>query len=455
MEIYFNQDAFHRYMTTGVIEEDGDAGFEEKMLDGLDSPFFLPFLMRITDRKKEYCYDITGLTDLETYIKSGRVDSECLRMIISSLLSVFDAAAAYLLDIDSILLEPGCVYLDKDRSRLLFAYVPGSKEKCRDGLRQVAQMVLSAVDYRQNAAVLMAYDFYRIVSQTDFSVNMLRDIGHVRTEDEPEPQEEEEGEQEVQAGGESPSYYEEPDHEIPAADPEPVKKKEASKGRWDVFLPAAAALAYGFLIILLYKGGILGSAARAAGIRTRYLALALLAAGGAAAFFLARGQRKKDEEETVPGEENYDEAEFDPAPEREEGGENRIFTYEDFSLDRSDETVFLGASGETTVLGQDPSLHFPKLISLDREKTGDLVFVKLPAVIGARRPGAQVLIGLPGISRTHALLEADKGRFLISDLGSTNGTYLNGEKLVPDRRYDLKEGDQLQLANAAYTFRER
>ena len=52
MEIYFNQDAFHRYMTTGVIEEDGDAGFEEKMLDGLDSPFFLPFLMRITDRKK-------------------------------------------------------------------------------------------------------------------------------------------------------------------------------------------------------------------------------------------------------------------------------------------------------------------------------------------------------------------------------------------------------------------
>jgi CheY-like chemotaxis protein len=52
-----------------------------------------------------------------------------------------------------------------------------------------------------------------------------------------------------------------------------------------------------------------------------------------------------------------------------------------------------------------------------------------------------------GISRSHAVLMWWHGTLHISDNGSANGTYLNGQRLEKDRPYMLRHGDRLQLAN--------
>lgn len=50
-----------------------------------------------------------------------------------------------------------------------------------------------------------------------------------------------------------------------------------------------------------------------------------------------------------------------------------------------------------------------------------------------------------GVSREHAALIPTPEGLLISDLGSTNGTWINGEFLEPGYRHILAPGDQIEL----------
>ncbi|TQV64566.1 MAG: FHA domain-containing protein [Sulfurovum sp.] len=43
--------------------------------------------------------------------------------------------------------------------------------------------------------------------------------------------------------------------------------------------------------------------------------------------------------------------------------------------------------------------------------------------------------------------------FYITDLDSTNGTYINGERLVANTPTNLNVGDELTIANAQFKYR--
>ena len=59
----------------------------------------------------------------------------------------------------------------------------------------------------------------------------------------------------------------------------------------------------------------------------------------------------------------------------------------------------------------------------------------------------------PYISREHAAVICTNNKYLLSDKGSANGTYLNGEKVTPGLYYKLKKGDRISLGHRALTLR--
>src|SRR5262249_31789157 len=65
-------------------------------------------------------------------------------------------------------------------------------------------------------------------------------------------------------------------------------------------------------------------------------------------------------------------------------------------------------------------------------------------VIG-RSSDAAIRLADDGISRTHARIECTPGGTYIQDLGSANGTFVNGEA-VAERRL-LRDGDKVQLGS--------
>lgn len=66
-------------------------------------------------------------------------------------------------------------------------------------------------------------------------------------------------------------------------------------------------------------------------------------------------------------------------------------------------------------------------------------------VIGRGR-GADIVIAEPTMSRAHAAIGYDGESFFVQDLGSTNGTRVNGSR---EQKSALKDGDEVQLGKLA------
>lgn len=50
-----------------------------------------------------------------------------------------------------------------------------------------------------------------------------------------------------------------------------------------------------------------------------------------------------------------------------------------------------------------------------------------------------------GVSRIHAAIERSDDVLTLVDMGSSNGTHLNGQRLVPDQPRVLRDGDEIRL----------
>jgi len=58
------------------------------------------------------------------------------------------------------------------------------------------------------------------------------------------------------------------------------------------------------------------------------------------------------------------------------------------------------------------------------------------------------------VSRRHARISVRDGNYLIEDLGSTNGTFINrGRRLAPGDRHPLKDGDEIIVGKTFLRFR--
>jgi len=85
---------------------------------------------------------------------------------------------------------------------------------------------------------------------------------------------------------------------------------------------------------------------------------------------------------------------------------------------------------------------------------------------------ADTLIGRPGgaqpvdldlsfydadgfVSRNHARVAVNQRRYAITDLDSANGTFVNGEQLVPNVPRLLRDGDRIRLGRIVLHFRIR
>ncbi|HVU18723.1 MAG TPA: FHA domain-containing protein [Candidatus Didemnitutus sp.] len=69
-----------------------------------------------------------------------------------------------------------------------------------------------------------------------------------------------------------------------------------------------------------------------------------------------------------------------------------------------------------------------------------------------RTEGNEIINPDTRISRRHAVIQRQGQRFVLVDLGSTNGTYLNDTRIFTARK--LRDGDVILLGSLRYTFRQ-
>jgi len=86
---------------------------------------------------------------------------------------------------------------------------------------------------------------------------------------------------------------------------------------------------------------------------------------------------------------------------------------------------------------------------LDGPDLGLEFTMNLPKIVIGRR-GVDINLNDRLVSRQHLSIEASGGRYLLKDLGSTNGTFLNGS---PVSMEFLKHGAEIQIGSTLIRFR--
>lgn len=93
-------------------------------------------------------------------------------------------------------------------------------------------------------------------------------------------------------------------------------------------------------------------------------------------------------------------------------------------------------------------LNVPHLV----DPLGEVIPLTEPPVILGRAADCDVVIADRRASRCHAEVRREEEGFILRDLGSTNGTWLNGRRLsIPTL---LRDGDVIEIAGACFAFRD-
>jgi diguanylate cyclase (GGDEF)-like protein len=94
------------------------------------------------------------------------------------------------------------------------------------------------------------------------------------------------------------------------------------------------------------------------------------------------------------------------------------------------------------------------LIVLAGVSVGEMYHLEGEKVVIGRGGQADIQVVDEGISRRHALIEHHSGTMRIRDLGSTNGTFCNGERV---NEHTLADGDKIQVGSMTilkFTFHD-
>ena len=72
-----------------------------------------------------------------------------------------------------------------------------------------------------------------------------------------------------------------------------------------------------------------------------------------------------------------------------------------------------------------------------------------------RDPDNDLVLITKTVSRQHARLVFNGGRWLLEDRGSVNGTLLNGHRIQPGAQLPLRHADRIELGSQTIIFNQR
>lgn len=111
-------------------------------------------------------------------------------------------------------------------------------------------------------------------------------------------------------------------------------------------------------------------------------------------------------------------------------------------------------NNEATVAGSVTLVPYFK-ISYPNSTDDEVLKLEGHLWVAGRDPGCEIPIDSPHISRKHFELARTKEGFFVTDLGSSNGTKLNGNRIPPHEPTRLDSGDELRVMNVVMVFEIR
>lgn len=111
-----------------------------------------------------------------------------------------------------------------------------------------------------------------------------------------------------------------------------------------------------------------------------------------------------------------------------------------------EESAEPGRTGETVCLKR----SFGLVLRSENSAYSSMEIIRDPFLIGKKKDAVDGWIKARGISRIHGKITREEGGYYLTDLNSTNGTFLNGGRLEVNEKARIRQGDLVGFADAKY-----
>lgn len=116
-------------------------------------------------------------------------------------------------------------------------------------------------------------------------------------------------------------------------------------------------------------------------------------------------------------------------------------------LDDAEDSLITSGSGVTDVQTGPPAV----LISLDSPLGNQRIPLMKTVIRIGRDPGSDIHLPMDTVSSNHAELHLEKGTYVLLDLNSANGTFVDDHRI---RRHELQTGELVRFDQAAFRYEE-
>ncbi|MGN0243845.1 MAG: DUF6382 domain-containing protein [Lachnospiraceae bacterium] len=435
------REEMNHYLTVWEVESKNQSrkcDMELQMLRYNDISFLLPMTVQELDGEQKFRYSLNQLLDLKTFFDNQMMALEEIKDILQQLLEIVDEMRPYMLSTDSLLLEPEYVFIQPDTRQLRMCYVPGYEGDCIDGFARIIEFFMNRMNHKDESAVVFVYGLYRMTKEEYFSLEQVKswmndtksekqsdwNVSTIQPEEEhvisekmerkkPERKEPlQSGNMESYSGKKQPepSYWEmvSKQEEVHTN----IKLGLIQKLRIPCIILTGCLAGYSFFGVL-------------SGVASNQLILRCILTIVMAGIYGILMKLIKNTREDL---------EFEKVREKPKA-----------------------TSEATTVLFQEPEKKTKKvhLVPIKGRNSPGTAIDKKTTILGSLQDAVDVYLSDSTVSRIHASIEEEEGEYYITDLQSTNGTWVNGKKLASRSPFLLRNKDHIELGRVEYEFQSQ
>ncbi len=458
-KIQYEQENNMRYMKMEFCNITEEAEYEIKMLMSNKISIFLPISIKTINNKNIYFYDVTSKQQFCKIYEFNKLQMKDVALILNSLEAMAQIVNNYMLNLDSVMVTPDMLFLDLTNKKLMFTYVPicdGIETELNGSpsfdkyIKELFDFIIEHFDHEYDKkSVVKIYHIYQKVIQHEYNIIKISDL--LYEQEDVSIQDNEisiDDEQKEIVIKEIPQEIIE--DEVECKNKSLINIISIIKGITVLlFVLNVAKILAPEIIPLPYEGMI--PIVICVCLTALLLALSKIPKDA----FIKLNKRNIKQPFTISPDIKCDSIDNNimdntACNAKSEFKNDFIDNFVDDSVNRDNSQDI-----EHTMLLSDYFEKSNKSKNIKMTYCGDddledIYIDKLPCIVGSMSEHCNYVINSKIVSHIHMCILKIEDMYYIEDMNSTNGTYLNGERLIASERKEIKKDDLILVATLPY-----
>lgn len=423
VEAEFKKDMYGNYMVIKA-QEGQELTYSLKMLLNNKIKGILNLDIHVADNKMEFQYDITSKQTIIAYVEHNQLGFEQLKTILMGIFFSIEQGKEFLLRENDFILTPEYIFIQSPNLEVDLCYFVGYSQDVNRQVSSLLEFLMNKVDYTDEKAVVMIYGLYKLSKENNSVLEQLKEFINKKPviEEEIEVKKREDFQNNIK---------------IP-------RMEEKIKEEKEILVHSPITICTGIfslitvitLFVSLWRLKFLLDTTKTFGV------VLILITGEA--YLLSKLFSSKNKVSKIIEKTKY----VDPVQPKEWEETYNIDIDEEEKTcllmeEDMDKTMLLkeAVQGETFLLrAENPAQYH------------NIPIIEFPFFVGKLKSKVNYTINSTAISRFHAKIECIGNQYFITDLNSTNGTFVNNIRLKANETKELQENEKLSFANITFYF---